>query len=204
MCGNSEISIQPNDIFFIPYGCRYTSSWHGNDEIIWDSYAFLHCPDPHDIHYSMQKLQADESIRQMFDMLSDIGEVNCRSVGLLYTIFSLIQPKMVTESQSSSIMYKKAVDYISKNLTAAVADIAKFCNISESGLYMTFRDHGTTPMKIKNQLQLERAILLLRTTDLTVEDIAERTGLNSSAYLIRILKRYTGKTTREIRKNMMM
>lgn len=198
---NIELTVQPGDIFFIPYGCQYISEWHG-DKINWDSYAFLNFPNPKDIHYPMQKLTADDHVRQLLEKFKSMKEVNCASVGMLYTIFSLLQPGMINDNESKDDMiYKKAVNYINHNLTASVPEIAKFCSISESLLYSIFKNNGTTPMKIKKQVQLDTAVLMLQTTDLTVDDIAERCGLGSAPYLIRTLKSATGKTTREIRKN---
>ena len=74
--------------------------------------------------------------------------------------------------------------------------------MSESGLYAFMREHGhTTPIGLKNRLLVEKAVELLSSTDLSVEEISARLGFCSSAYFRKIVKEQTGKTPTQLRKD---
>lgn len=80
-------------------------------------------------------------------------------------------------------------------------DVATHCKISESGLYPIFQKvFQKTPLEMKQEILCEKAVQLLTTTDLSVEEISNRLLFSSSSYFRKILRKYTGKTPREIRK----
>jgi transcriptional regulator GlxA family with amidase domain len=57
-----------------------------------------------------------------------------------------------------------------------------------------------TPVEYINSYRVNRAILLLiSNSGLSIEQIAELTGFESSAYFRRVFKAQTGKTPREYR-----
>ena len=108
----------------------------------------------------------------------------------------------VSDCDPKAAMFQKAFDYIQKHESFAVPEVARVCGISESGLYSLFRDYAhTTPVDIKHRILSERAVALLTSTNLTIETIASDLGLCSSAYLRRILKKQTGRTPSQIRKD---
>jgi AraC-like DNA-binding protein len=202
---SEEISVKPGDVFFIPYGCRYHSYWLGRDDIIWDSFAFKYFPNPENRAYPIQKIKADDKLINMIKQLSNDKSVSCSSVGLLYQIMGILLTNMKTEKRSKqSIIVENATrfmnqSFIYQNREFKISDVAKFCNISESGLYAAFRAYGTTPIETRQRLQIDHAVLLLTTTDLSVEEVSERAGFNSTAYFLRILRKITGKNSKQIR-----
>ena len=73
--------------------------------------------------------------------------------------------------------------------------------MSESGIYAFFKSYGgTTPIEVKNRILINRAVDLLTTTDLSVEEICSRVGFCNAAYFRKQLRRVTGKTPHEIRR----
>ena len=82
-----DLFIKPGDVFYIPYGCRYNSYWHG-EEIVWDSFAFTYFPNPQNRTYPIQKIDAPESVVMEIETLAGMKEHDCRAVGLLYTIMA--------------------------------------------------------------------------------------------------------------------
>ena len=123
-------------------------------------------------------------------------------MGYLYLFLAEALPSFcIAETDPKAAMLLIAFDYIKRHQSFSVPELARACGISESGLYALFRDHAsTTPIEIKHRLTVEQAVALLSTTDLTVEAIASSLGLCSSAYLRRILKKQTGKTPSQLRK----
>lgn len=54
------------------------------------------------------------------------------------------------------------------------------------------REYGIAPLRYVNALRIERAKLLLRDTELTVSEVAERTGFDNLSYFSRLFSRIAG------------
>jgi AraC-like DNA-binding protein len=85
--------------------------------------------------------------------------------------------------------------------TVVVADLAEALSFSESRLRVLFRDAAGIPLGsyIQNY-RLNRAMALLRTTELPIAEIAEEAGFGSPQAFSRIFKKETGNTPRAYRK----
>ncbi len=81
-----------------------------------------------------------------------------------------------------------------------VADLACALNYSESRLRVLFREAAGIPLGgyIQNY-RLNRAMALLRTTDLSMADVAEESGFGSPQAFSRLFKKETGLTPRVYR-----
>ncbi len=201
-----ELHLRPGDIFYLPAGLQYHSYWTidetGEQSVSWESYGFTHLPVPNEKRYTMQKISPSIQAIQWLDCLAQDQTVSPASVGYLYLFLSEVLPHLrVSWLNQKTALLQTAFDYIQRHQSFTVSDLARVCCISESGLYALFRDYAhTTPIEIKHRLTAERAVALLTTTDLTVEMIASTLGLCSSAFLRRILKKETGRTPSQIRK----
>ena len=79
-------------------------------------------------------------------------------------------------------------------------ELARHCRVSESGLYAAFRCvKGYTPVEAWHRVLVERAEVLLTSTDLSVEEISRRLGFCPASYFRKIVRRVTGSTPRELR-----
>ena len=86
-----------------------------------------------------------------------------------------------------------------------MSELARHCNMSESGIYAFFKKHmQDTPIGVKNRIKARRAVTMLETTNLSVEEISESLGFSSSAYFRKKIKEITGKTPQKIRKEARM
>ena len=87
------------------------------------------------------------------------------------------------------------------NTDFLVSDLARAMRMSESGLFTFIREYGkTTPISLKNRIRTEKAIQLLTTTDLSVEEISSRLGFCSAVYFRKVFRKETGKTPTELRR----
>ena len=86
--------------------------------------------------------------------------------------------------------------------TVVVTDLADALGISESRLRVVFKEHAGIPLGsyIQNY-RLNRAMALLRQTDLAMSDVAEEAGFSSPQVFSRAFKKETGLTPRSYRYN---
>jgi AraC family transcriptional regulator of arabinose operon len=80
-------------------------------------------------------------------------------------------------------------------------DIAKASMKTPEHLIRIFRrDEGMTPMQYLWLYRVRQGIALLKSTGLHIGEIAEQVGFKTSYHFARTIKRHTGKTPSEIRK----
>ena len=201
----TTIELMPGDVFYIPHDLSYHSYWYPDREggvVEWESYRFEFVPAERNKCFYFQKVEASGSAMAELDMISKDAPMTVADIGHFYSFLSLVLPRMTElEADPQRVLFEKAEDYIFRNPSFRVPDLAKELGMSESGLYSFFKSYAnTTPIKLKNKIQAERAIPMLTFTDLSVEEICDRLGFQSVAHFREIIKEHTGKTPSEIRK----
>lgn len=201
-----ELHLTAGDIFYLPIGLRYHSFWSVSEDerhtVKWDSFGFVHLPDPTQRRYKMQKIAASPKAEAFLDALKREQTVSASSVGYLYLFFGEVLPCLKEEVEDSrALLWHRAMTHIREGADLTVPALARACGVSESGLYALFREYAhTTPVQMKHKLKAEQAVLLLRYTDRSVEDISVSLGFCSSAYFRKIIKAHTGKTPTTLRR----
>lgn len=101
-----------------------------------------------------------------------------------------------------SLLVQKAVTRIDADLTAdlSLKTQAQLLNVNPSYLSALFKkETGITLTDYVNTKRIEHAALLLRTTDLQVQTVAQRCGIFDVNYFTKLFKKYENKTPREYR-----
>jgi AraC-like DNA-binding protein len=96
----------------------------------------------------------------------------------------------------------RAIDLILADPGAqhSVESLAESVNMSRSGFAKHFQDaFSMSPMKLVNQVRLQRAAKLLDSSALPVEQIAQRCGFSSRSHFSRAFKQHTGRSPAEFR-----
>ena len=200
---NFSLEINEGDVFFIPKSLLYQSFWYGdeNGDIEFLSLSAQNLPIKDNQRFTLQKIDCTSSTRELLNQFFDDLTVNCKTVGLFYSFLGEVIPNMKRDPSHYEPVLEKALHYIHSNPDAQAADIAAFCNISEPTLYNIFKKNlNKTPNDAKQQILCEKAITLLTTTSLSIEDISAELGFSSSSYFRKILKKHTKKTPSMIRK----
>lgn len=195
------LTLRTGDIFYIPPGLRYNSYWEG-EPVEYLALSFITIPDPQNREFPLQVVECDAAIPYL-KLLCTAKQVTPLNVGLFHLLFDALLPAMSPAPTDSrqKLVQRALLEMESRSDDFAVADIARACNVSETGLYAAFHDLlGSTPVREKNRIRAARAVELLRNTDRSVEDVSHDLGFCSAAYLRRVLLATVGKTPREIRK----
>lgn len=197
-----ELHVTEGDLFYIPRGLSYQSWWSGDPQCCFDSYGFTFLPEGEEI-YPLQRIEKTPALAALLDRLGDreLGE-DSGTLGLFFLLFSEARGQMERRAVGRAhATVTAALAYMESAQELHVPTVARHCRVSESGLYAAFRaEKGCTPLACYHRLLADRAVHLLQSTDLSVEEIAERLGFCSPAYFRRLIRRETGKTPREIRR----
>lgn len=143
-----------------------------------------------------KKYEKEKSLEESFE-----------SQGILLQLFSRFSPP---KSQSyinecpDSIRIFPVIQFINRNLdkTLSVELLAKNIFLSPdyfSRLFMKVTK--CRPIEYIQRKRVQKAQLLLVTTNFSLEKIAELTGLNNASYLTRLFKRYNGKSPGKYRQS---
>lgn len=96
---------------------------------------------------------------------------------------------------------QQAIDYIHTHLDRdlSLVQIAEVINISPTYFASLFkRATGISPHQYVIQQRVERAKLLLTTTDLAIANVAFQVGFSSQSHLTQHFKRLTGMTPKQV------
>lgn len=146
--------------------------------------------------------QETEDIKKAFlNIYSNFGTSpfqEMATVSKLFEAFSLIikaAPKNNTDSSSARLYIKNAIKYIQRNFSdnIDVSDIANHIGLSRSHLYRIFISQlSMSPNEYLTQYRINQACVLLRTSDLSIGEIASSVGFDDQLYFSRVFKKLKG------------
>ena len=210
------LHIKKGDLFYIPHGSVYTwrfSNGHNGKEISCRLFEFLLCTDGETLELSDTPVVIDSSRAGIFASLFS-SLVNERSrpqislPALKSTAFAIIaefsrvfRENSVSEKNFGCIY--EGIKYLEEDLSQekSVEEIARICNVSVNYFERLFKEYsGITPTKYRLTGKINRAKLMLETSSLSVDRIAQELNFNDSAYFCRCFKSNTGMTPTQYRK----
>ena len=200
------LELKSGDVFYIPKGLKYVSHWFVSDaSVIFDSFGFSEFVCSGDKRFSLQKIEANETVISLMDEISNERAQHRNSLkvaSLFLGLLSEVLPKMAEDEghDKSSALTEKAILVMRENPFIDIHSVAEACSVSESGLYAAFRQSRyKTPNEERQRILIERAKNLLISTDAPIEQISAELGFSSSAYFRKIFSKFTGKSPRQIR-----
>jgi AraC family transcriptional regulator len=96
----------------------------------------------------------------------------------------------------------RAIDYVEANCleNISLVEIANAAGLSPTHLMTRFRDQtGMTPYSYVINRRVQHAVLLLRTTDMPIADVALEAGFSDQQHLTRVVRARRGLTPKMIR-----
>ena len=191
------------DVFYIPKGLVYHSYWYSEDKVQFKSFGFHYFPETGTQQYPLQAIPCSEEVKSLFREIPTEQPTDSHLLSCFYGAIDAVLPFMDFDVQDSrSVIIEKAKQYILANETCSIPDIARHCLISEAALYDIFKKSaGCTPNELRQKLLCEKAVLLLSTTDQSVQMISDSLHFSSPSYFRKVLHKHTGKTPRQIRQS---
>lgn len=124
------------------------------------------------------------------------------SLGLFIAFFSALKKHMINEKNvavsrdtRSSEIINKAFLYIHTHFDERIKiqDIAKECYVSEPHFCRVFKNiTGETPITYINNLKINKAISLMKSSNLAIKQISEAVGFEDYTYFCRCFKKIIG------------
>ena len=198
------LEMQAGDVFYIPKDLPYQSYWWDNDTIKFKSLGFEFFPESRTRQFLLQKISCTEELRQRIAAIPTEAEADSALIGTFYSVLADILPMLAySRADPKAEIIEKARKYIYGNTNCRVADIARHCLLSESALYAIFqKEAGLSPNELIRKTRCDKAVFLLTTTNQSVQEISDALGFSSTSYFRKVLHLYTGKTPREIRREL--
>ena len=92
-------------------------------------------------------------------------------------------------------LLKKIIAYINHNLDSelTVSGISDYFCITPNYLYLLFKNEmGISAIDFINKTRIEEACILMKDTDMQIQNIASQIGIHDTSYFSKLFKKYTG------------
>lgn len=120
---------------------------------------------------------------------------------LLILIFRHLNESYLPMCTNNSM--KRAINYIGTHYkdNITISDIACYSKVGERYLRKLFTQHlNLSPLEYMTQIRINKAIELLKITELSIKEVCFQCGFKSPQYFSRIFKRQVGVSPKEISK----
>ncbi|MBQ1263456.1 MAG: AraC family transcriptional regulator [Oscillospiraceae bacterium] len=142
--------------------------------------------------------QLHDAFISIYSSLGTAAEQETLTVSKLFEAFSMLikaAPSKKPDSSSGRLYIKNAVKFIQRNFSdnIDITDIAAQVGLSRSHLYRIFIKHlSLSPNEYLTQYRINQACVLLRTSGLSVGEIASSVGFDDQLYFSRVFKKVKG------------
>ena len=149
----------------------------------------------------------DEIILRMKNMIESASRQKYsayRIIGEMYILFSwLVKNASEQQKLESKNIVNKAIAYINNNYykNISVGDVAESLNVDRTTLYRNFeRVMSLSPQNYLLNFRLDKSLVLLNDTNLSIKEIAYSVGFGDYPHFCRLFKKYFSVTPSEYRK----
>lgn len=207
---DNPIIAQNGDIIYIPYNIAYKTEWEpGTKGEIYSINYVMNNMEGHQITICPE-ICSFQSCNHF--MTEGIFKECCKTFeseesGFIlkckYILMKLLHIISVNENRENNSKIGKALHYINVNFLddISITDLASMCNLGECMFRRCFKaETGTSPIKYRNKLRIEKAYELLTNESHSISDVMEMTGFYDASYFNKTFKLYIGTSPSECRK----
>lgn len=212
---SNTVHVSPGDVIFVPVTSRYIADWRGTPDILYISMHFSFENSPIftlENNFHIQKItlpdsdKLKEQFHEAFCLQNTDNITQLKILSIFYDVLFKITPELqYTKNVEIDSRIMAAIEYITLNYNREISiqELAAISNMSTSHFHSCFKDAlGVSPIKYKNKICINRAILyLISDNKKTIDEIAELTGFESDIYFRRVFKEVTGMSPRDYKKN---
>jgi AraC-like DNA-binding protein len=161
-----------------------------------------------DKRLSSLKEGADVFIEKPFDMDFLIQQIknlieSRENLKKIYSQKYIAEPSQVVVTSVDEIFFKKAVNFVEKNIQNPDYDVENFVSDMATSRTLLYRKiNNATGMSIKEfilDMRMKRAAQLLRDSHYNISEIALMVGFNDSKYFSTSFKKHYGKPPKEFK-----
>ena len=218
--GATEV-LREKDFFIIrPYERHQFINSHGNSsQLLYLGFSFsLSCEHAPDDLWNHKQINRSPDIRIFKHAFSDLTQrvreqgkealsaVRPQTVNLLIPLLNWLLAQSsdcIPNTGNSDILCSKVVKYMQDNIcrTVTVKEIADSVYLSPHYLGGIFRKHMNMTIKqYQMQMKMQKALTLIKGTDMTMSRVSQHLGFDSSQYFTKCFKSYYGMAPTKLRK----
>lgn len=205
---NQTLSAKSGDIVFLPKNSHYIAHFHGEAEPISDYLINFDSPSdfPDNIPptrlFDNASYQCAELCEQLVTEKISDNQSDLRTKGLFFLFLDAVVSMQKKENSALHSILDKAQNLLKSNDEISIPEIAHACCISESSLRRLFLEHlGISPVKYRLQSKLNRAMYLLDSTNMSINEIAASLNFYDTAYFCKVFRANIGMTPSQYLKN---
>ena len=214
-----EFQVKKDQFFILPAGRPHIYGTNEQWTIYWVHFRGLHAPifakdmlTPKDINVTSGSRISDrislfEEILSTLQTGSGIEDLRYASSLLHHFLASMRYLGQFRRSKMTNLGNQTVVDaaihYMQENIGNHIklADVAQYVGYSQSHLSQLFhKQKGQSPVAFFNQLKIEYACRLLRETDMKINQICFKIGIEDPFYFSRLFAKFTGLSPSAYRK----
>ncbi len=199
----TTVRIREGEMVYLPKGSHYKASFQGKeaftDDLLlnftWENAPALRAP----LRISQS---ASPTCLELFErLLRDKDDPDtsplCKT-GVFHLLLDAVCESATRRNSARRALLQRAQEMLNGEREISIAEVARVCCISESGLRKLFHDTlGISPVQYRLQARMNRAKYLLEASELNVKEIAERLHFYDEAYFCKLFRAQTGLTPRQ-------
>ena len=182
--------VNAGEMVYLPMIKTRRIEFPDDQEVVGKVFCFRYWPDVDELDYVSQKISIPEEIKEHFYAIPTMSEkpkINSNYIWKVYRFLSKIQPFMMRNKSKNLEKIQKVLEYMKENDSYSIPELVKISGMSKSRFYEAFLTIvGVPPIKMKHRLQAYKGELLLKSTDLSIEEITKKLGFLSEAHFRKV------------------
>lgn len=205
-CQGKTITAVKGDLLYIPFGRKAEIKIYAEPKCLGTVMRFAYMPNVDALGYPPQAIKMSDELKNLFDDIPILNpyedNINTTIVWKVYKFLDQFEKEVTKYTDKHSIKIQKALQFMKENDNYTIKELAEYCEMSERRFRAAFNKIlGVSPIQMKHRIQAVKADTLLKTTDLSVAEIANKVGYFSSNQLRNVMKKRYKALPKELRNN---